>query len=69
YDAKSTPDDPRWFSVDVKWKKAFKTYVHLKDLKANPALKEMLVVRRGQRLSIQPVKKSEFEVVSEMGGA
>lgn len=68
YDAKSTPDDPRWFSVDVKWKKAFKTYVHLKDLKANPALKEMLVVRRGQRLSIQPVKKREFEVVSEMGG-
>ena len=68
YDDKSTPDDPRWFSVDVKWKKAFETFVHLKDLKANPKLEEMLVVRRGQRLSIQPVKKREFDIVCEMGG-
>ena len=68
YDAKSTPDDPRWFSVDVKWKKAFETYVRLKDLKANPELNEMPVVRRGQRLSIQPVKQREFEIVCEMGG-
>ncbi len=68
YDPKSTPDSPRWFSVDVKWKKAFKTYVTLQDLKASSKLKAMKVVQKGQRLSIQPVTKREFDIVCKMGG-
>ena len=68
YDPKATEEDPRWFSVDVKWKQAFRTFVHLKDLKANPKLKTMKVVQRGQRLSIQPVTKKEFDTVCTMGG-
>ena len=55
-------------SVDVKWKRAFKRYVNLKDLKANPKLKDMKVVQRFQRLSIQPVTKREFDIVCKMGG-
>ena len=68
YAPKSTEEDPRWYSVDVKWKKAFKSFVHLKDLKANPKLKDMKVVQRGMRLSIQPVTKAEFDTVCKMGG-
>ena len=68
YDEKSTEEDPRWFSFDVQWSKAFEPYVSLQDLKNNPLLKDMKVVQRGQRLSIQPVTKEEFEVVCEMGG-
>ena len=68
YDEKSDEDDPRWFSFDVKWKRKFKTYVHLKDLKANGKLVDMKVVQRGQRLSIQPVAKKEWNEVCKMGG-
>ena len=58
YDEKSTEDEPRWFSFDVKWKCKFKRFVHLADLKANDKLADMRVVQRGQRLSIQPVAAS-----------
>ena len=68
YDPKATTDDPRWFSFDVQWSTAFEPYVSLKDLKNNPKLGDMKVVQRGQRLSIQPVTKREFDIVCEMGG-
>ena len=61
-------EDPRWFSFDVQWSKAFEPYVSLQDLKNNPKLRDMRVVQRGQRLSIQTVTKGEFEIVCEMGG-
>jgi len=67
YDEKSTEEEPRWFSFDVKWKKKFKAYVHLADLKANKKLDDMRVVQRGQRLSIQPVEKKEWDIVCKMG--
>ena len=69
YDEKSKKEEPRWFSFDVKWKKKFKTFVHLADLKANKKLDDMKVVQKGQRLSIQPVTKKEFDIVCKMGGA
>ena len=47
YDEKSTEDEPRWFSFDVKWKRKFKKFVHLADLKANNKLADMRVVQRG----------------------
>ena len=68
YDEKSTEDEPRWFSFDVKWKRKFKRFVHLADLKANDKLADMRVVQRGQRLSIQPVTAQEWKEVCKMGG-
>ena len=68
YDEKSTEDEPRWFSFDVKWKCKFKKVVHLADLKANNKLADMRVVQRGQRLSIQPVAEQEWKEVCKMGG-
>jgi predicted RNA-binding protein with PUA-like domain len=68
YDADSTKEEPRWFSADVKYKKPFKTYVGLKAMKANKKLKDMKVVQKFQRLSVQPVLKEEFEEVCKMGG-
>ncbi len=67
YDPKATAEDPRWFSVDIKWQDTFRRYVSLQDLKANARLRQMEVVQRGQRLSIQPVTKRQFEIVCEMG--
>jgi predicted RNA-binding protein with PUA-like domain len=67
FDPKSTPENPRWLMVDVTWKKDFKKTVSLKDLKANPKLKSIKVLQKGQRLSVMPVTKEEFEIVSVMG--
>ena len=68
YDEKSTPENPRWLMVDVKYKKGFKNPVTLKELKAQKSLADMRVVQRGQRLSIQPVEKKHFDRVCKMGG-
>ena len=43
--------------------------VTLDDIKSNPKLKDMLLIRKGMRLSIQPVTKEEFDEVVSMGGA
>jgi len=67
YDPKSTPENPRWFMVNVTWKKAFRRTITLKDLKADPKLKGMKVLQKGQRLSVMPVTREEFEIVSVMG--
>ncbi len=68
YDEKSSAENPRWVMVDVKWKSAFKRLVSLQEMKADPALDEMLVVKRGQRLSIQPVEPRHFDHVCRLGG-
>jgi predicted RNA-binding protein with PUA-like domain len=67
YDPKSTPDSPRWFMVDVTRRKAFKKTVTLKELKAKPELSNMKVLQKGQRLSVMPVTREEFDIVSAMG--
>ena len=68
YDEKSTPENPRWLMVDVRYKKPFKKLVSLQEMKAEKSLEGMRVVQRGQRLSIQPVEKKHFDRVCKMGG-
>ncbi|NJM55566.1 MAG: EVE domain-containing protein [Verrucomicrobiae bacterium] len=68
FDAKATPEDPRWLRVDVRFVAEFPRFVTLAEMKAEPALAEMRVVQRGQRLSIQPVTAAEFKQVCAMGG-
>ena len=67
YDPKSTKDDPIWVNVDVQYVEKFKSPVTLKELKAEPKLAAMLVLKRGQRLSIMPVEAKHFELVRKMG--
>jgi predicted RNA-binding protein with PUA-like domain len=71
YDPKSDPDDPRWWLVDVEFVERFAETVSLDALKAaaEAELEGMLVVRRGQRLSVQPVDKSHFAAVLRMAKA
>lgn len=68
FDAKATPEKPRWAQVDITWAQDFKIFVSLQDLKATPALSSMKVVQKGQRLSVQPVTQKEFLRVCRMGG-
>lgn len=69
FDAKSSKEEPRWLMVDFKWKKAFKRLVTLKELKGDETLEDMLVVRKGQRLSIQPVEVEHYMHVCKLGRA
>ena len=69
HDAKSPEDNPRWMAVDIRFEEAFPTPVTLDAMKATPALKDMMVVQRGARLSIQPVTKREFDCIRKMGHA
>ena len=61
YDPKSDPDKPRWLLVDVKYVRHTKRVIPLTELKADPALEGMPLVRRGNRLSIMPVTEDQWE--------
>ncbi len=66
YDPKSDPTNPTWMMVDIKADARLPRFISLNELKANPALSEMLVTKRGQRLSIQPVTPEEWAEVLAM---
>lgn len=66
FDPKSSKDEPTWFMVDVKFEMKFDNPVTLKDIKANGKLKDMKLVQRGNRLSVMPVTKSEFNEIIKM---
>ncbi len=68
FDAKSTKENPRWQCVTIGFLEKFPRLVALEELKDKAELKDMLVVKKGQRLSIQPVTKKEFDVVKKMSG-
>ncbi|MDH4991444.1 EVE domain-containing protein [Aquamicrobium lusatiense] len=63
----STTEDPRWECVDIRYVRDMPQPVSLADVKANPHLSEMALVRLG-RLSVQPVTRAEWEEVCRMGG-
>lgn len=67
FDPKCDPENPRWFMVDVEFVERFPSVVSLQELKTIEGLEEMLVIRRGMRLSIQPVTSEEFRVVVKLG--
>lgn len=67
FDAKSDPDDPRWYLVDLAFERKFTNPVSLHDIKAESALSEMVLVNNS-RLSVQPVTRKEFERVLRMAG-
>lgn len=66
HDLKATPENPIWQMVDVGFVAAFKRIVSLDELRADPALAGMLVIKRGMRLSVQPVDPTHFKRVESM---
>ncbi|MHC4818831.1 MAG: EVE domain-containing protein [Planctomycetota bacterium] len=63
FDAKSDREEPRWSVVDVKFVRAFEEPIPLADLKRMPALEAMTLLKRGSRLSIQPVASGEWRAI------
>lgn len=67
FDPKSDPDNPRWIMVDIEYRRHLRL-VSLKRMKANPALVEMPLVKRGNRLSIMPVSEGQWLEILQMTG-
>lgn len=65
YDPKSNPDNPRWYMVDVKYKRHLKRNIPLRELKAlnDPRLDDLPLLRKGNRLSIMPLTKAHWDFI------
>ncbi len=66
YDPKSKPEAPSWFMVDIKGVEPLARQISLDEVKKTKGLENMALVRLG-RLSVQPVTKSEFDIVRRLG--
>ena len=67
YDPKSPPDNPRWFAVDIQLQSELKRSVTLPELRETPGLEEMVLLRKGSRLSVQPVSPAEWRIIVKRG--
>ena len=67
FDPKSDRDEPRWWLVDIQFVSKFGEAVSLHDIKEQAALQDMVLVNNS-RLSVQPVKRKEFEKILRMAG-
>lgn len=67
YDPKSSSENPRWYLVEIKLDQIFSKPVTLKEIKGNAALKDMVLVQKGSRLSIQPVRSKEWNAIVQAG--
>ena len=65
YDAKSSPDEPRWFSVDVRLLEKYSEVIPTKALKAHPDTADLSIFKQG-RLSIAPVSAKQWKAVQKM---
>ena len=67
YDPKSNPDAPTWLMVDIQADQEFSRPVTLQEIKQNPKLQGMMLVKRGVRLSIQPVTREDWDEIVGLG--
>jgi predicted RNA-binding protein with PUA-like domain len=68
FDGKSKAEAPSWVQIEIQGIRKLPTFVTLGELRAEPGLSKMLLLQRGQRLSIQPVTAAEWALVLGLGG-
>jgi predicted RNA-binding protein with PUA-like domain len=66
YDEKASPENPRWCMVDIQLDQVFAEPLALETLRGVKALAKMELLRKGSRLSVQPVRKEEFDVILKL---
>ena len=67
FDPKATRDKPIWYMVDIQLEQAFRRAVPLNELRRTSGLENMELLRKGSRLSVQPVRPEEFEIITRLG--
>ncbi|WP_246481750.1 EVE domain-containing protein [Natronogracilivirga saccharolytica] len=68
FDPKSTKENPRWMLVDVQFTARFDPPVTREQIKETAGLEDMMLIKKGSRLSIQPVTEQEWNIVHELAG-
>lgn len=63
FDPKSSPENPRWVALDIRFKQKFADVLALKTIKQIPQITELGLVKKGHRLSIMPVTAEEWQVL------
>jgi predicted RNA-binding protein with PUA-like domain len=63
FDPKSTPENPRWICIEVKFVKKFGEIIPLEKIKGDKNLKSMVLNQKGSRLSVQPVSEIDFKYI------
>jgi predicted RNA-binding protein with PUA-like domain len=63
FDQGGSPEKPRWYMVDVKLEKKFKKIIPLDELRQHSQLKEMTILKKGNRLSITPITDKEWDYI------
>jgi len=66
FDPKSDKENPRWFMVDVTFKKKFNGTISLQELKVVNGLEEMRLLKKGNRLSVMPVNPQEWKIILDL---
>lgn len=69
FDPKSNPAEPTWYMVDIRLDQVFREPVTRAQMQAVPTLRDMMLLKRGSRLSIQPVTAAEWAAVHKLAGA
>ncbi len=69
YDPKSSPEDPRWHCVDIGFVERFSNPLLREDLKEIPSLSEMMLLKKGSRLSVQPVRAKEWKAILKLAAS
>jgi predicted RNA-binding protein with PUA-like domain len=67
YDPDSTGEKPVWYMVDIEFVERFPATLPLETLKHTKGLEKMMVIKKGSRLSVQPVSKGEYDIVARLG--
>ncbi len=67
YDPKSKKDLPIWFMVDIKLIKKFSRFVSIDEMRENKKLQTMKLLQRGNRLSVIPLTKQEYDEIIRLG--
>jgi len=68
FDPRAAPDNPIWYMVDVKFRARLAHPLTRDQLRFHPVLAGMLVLQRGSRLSVQPVKEQEWRAILALSG-
>jgi predicted RNA-binding protein with PUA-like domain len=66
-DPGSSREAPRWYAVDIQLDREMTRPVTLPEMRETPGLDEMVLLRKGSRLSVQPVSSAEWSIVNRMG--
>ena len=69
YDPKSDPENPRWSMVDIELVRKLDRLLPMDELRAMPELRDMALLQRGQRLSVQPVTEAEWKAICKRADA